>query len=337
MDESDIEESIKMLQEINSDFYHAAVSQLFSDNIERDAKSREMVVKVIGQMFEKKVIGKVDYLHALEEMFKIAEDLIIDLPQLYKYIATFYVLLLQKRFVSLPDIRTVAQDILPEYGAVLLKETLLQYESQYGKDATAMLWYESSLNFSDFIKLGSNDKVEKYLNDAKLSYLLDSGTKALDMQAVGAQIQQFLKSSSKFNEIFNWVAAYVGPERETSKEFIRTLTKAVIEHCIDKKTKLNISEIQRWHQILQKYIDSKAERELEAMYAIQRLVVELEHPQNLLHSILEQLYNCDVILEGFALWKDSQDPLEAAGKGVCLKGITQFMTLYMENSSDEDN
>lgn len=338
MDEIDIEESIKMLQEINSDFYHAAVSQLLSDNIERDTKSREMVVKVIGQMFEKKVIGKVDYLHALEEIFKIAEDLIIDLPQLYKYIATFYVSLLQKRFVSLPDIRTVAQDILTEHGAVMLKETLLQYESQYGKDATVLLWHESSLNFSDFIKLGSNDKVEKYLNDAKLGYLLDSGSKALDMQTVGAQIKQFLKSNPAiFNDIFSWVTAYVGPERETSKEFIRTLTKAVIEHCIDKKTKLNVTEIQKWHQILQKYIDSKVERELEAMYAIQRLVVELEHPQNLLHSILEQLYNLDVIMEGFGLWKDSQDPLEAAGKGVCLKGITQFMTMYMENLSDEDN
>lgn len=337
MDETDIEETIQMLQEINSDFYHAAVSQLLSDNIERDTKSREMVVKVIDQMFEKKIISKVDYLHALEEIFKIAEDLIIDLPQLYKYVATFYVLLLHKRFVSLSEIRTVAQDILAEYGTVMLKETLLQYESLYGKDATVMLWHESSLNLSDFIKLGSNDKVEKYLNDAKLGYLLDSGSKALDMQTVGAQIKQFLKGGHKFNEIFNWVATYVGPERETSKEFIRTLTKAVIEHCIDNKTKLNISEIQKWHQILTKYIDSKAERELEAMYAIQRLVVELEHPQNLLHSILEQLYDYDVIMDGFGLWKDSQDPLEAAGKGVCLKGITQFMTMYMENLSDEDN
>lgn len=336
MDASDVVESVKMLDEINPDYYHAAINELFMENIERDAKSREAVVKVIAHMFEQNVIGKADYLHALEEVFKLADDLIIDLPQLYKYIATFYVQLLHARYVTLADIHSVAQPILASHGGVMLKEALQQYEAAYGRNATIALC--STLNFTDFIQLGSNEKVEQFLRDHKLDYLLDSGSKAaLDMQTVGAQIKQFLKSNAKFVEIFAWVAQYVGPERVTSDEFIRTLTKAVIEHCIDSKTKLNVPEIAKWHQILQKYIDSKPERELQAMYAIQRLVVELEHPQNLLHTILEQLYDNDVIMEGFSLWKDSTDPLEAAGKGVCLKGITQFMTMYMENSSDEDN
>lgn len=340
MDQSDIEASAATLKDLNikPEFYHAVVSQLFMDNIERDSKSREMVVRVIAHLLEKKVITKADYLHALEELFKLADDLIIDLPQLYKYVATFYVLLLNKRFITLVDVRNAAQDILPQYGATMLKELLLQYESLYGKDATVMLWYESSLNPTDFIKLGGGpDAAEKYLTDAKLGYLLDSSSKALDMQTVGTQIKHFLKTNAKFMDIYNWISGYVGPERETTDEFIRTLTKAVIEHCIVGKTKLNPTEVEKWHQILQKYIDSKPERELQALYAIQRLVVELEHPQNLLHSILEQLYDFDVIMDGFPLWKDSTDPLEAAGKGVCLKGITQFMTMFMENSSDEDN
>lgn len=337
MDELDIKASIDMLKGIKSEFYHAAVSQLLADNIERDEKTREIVVRVIAQMFQDKIIGKADYLHALEQMFIEAEDLIIDIPRLFKYIAKFYVLLLHQRYINLADIRNVAQEIIEEYGHSILKHLLLQYEASYGKDATVMLWYESSLNFSDFIKLGSNEKVEKYLNDAKLGYLLVSGSKSLDMQTIGAQIKQFLKCNAIFVGIFKWISDYVGPERETSNEFIRTLTKTVIEHCIDNKTKLNHGLLQKWHQILQKYIDNKPERELQAMYAIQRLVVELEHPQNLLHSILENLYEYDVIMAGFTLWKDSTDPLEAEGKGVCLKGITQFLTMVLENSTDEDN
>lgn len=339
MEQADIELCPAMLKELNikPEYYHAAVSQLFMDNIERDGKSREMVVRVVAHLFEKKVINKAEYLHALEELFKLADDLIIDLPQLYKYVATFYVMILNKRYINLVDVRNAAQKILPKYGATLLKELLLQYESLYGKDATVMLWYESSLNPTDFIMIGSSEEAEKYLTDAKLGYLLDSSSKALDMQTVGTQIKHFLKTNAKFMDIYTWIAGYVGPERETSDEFIRTLTKAVIEHCIDSKTKLNIQELQTVHQILQKYFDNKPERELQAMYAIQRLVVELEHPQNLLHSILEQLYDLDVINEGFTLWKDSTDPLEAAGKGVCLKGITQFLTMFMENSTDEEN
>lgn len=339
MDQSDIEASVQVLKDLNikPDFYHAVINQLFMDNIERDGKSREAVTRVVSQMFEKKAITKADYLHALEEMFKLADDLIIDIPQLYKYMAAFYVMLLNQRYISLVDVRNAAQCILPKYGSTMLKELLLQHEALYGKDATVMLWYESSLNPTDFIKLGSPDAAEKYLTDAKLGYLLDSSSKALDMQTVGTQIKHFLKTNAKFMEIYNWISGYVGPERESSNEFIRTLTRAVIEHCIDNKTKLNIPEILKWHQVLQKYIDNKPDRELQAMYAIQRLVVELEHPQNLLHSILEQLYENDVIMDGFTLWKDSKDPLEAPGKGVCLKGITTFMTMFMENSSDEEN
>ncbi|XP_062563157.1 eukaryotic translation initiation factor 4 gamma 1 isoform X2 [Armigeres subalbatus] len=339
MDQSDFEASVQVLKELNikPDFYHAAINQLFMDNIERDGKTRELVARVIIQMFEKKAITKADYLHALEEIFNLADDLIIDIPQLYMYITSFYVMPLNQRHVNLVDVRNVAQCILPAHGATLLKELLLQYEALYGKDATVMLWYESSLNPTDFIKMGSAEAAEKYLTDAKLGYLLDSSSKALDMQTVGTQIKHFLKTHAKFMEIYNWIAGYVGPERDTSNEFIRTLTKAVIEHCIDNKTKLNIQEIQRWHPILQKYLDNKPERELQAMYAIQRLVVELEHPQNLLHSLLEPLYDNDVINEGFTLWIESKDPLEEQGKGVCLKGITQFVTMFMENSSDDDN
>lgn len=338
MDATEVDECIKiMMDEINPDYYHAVINELFMDNIERDAKSREAVVKVIEQMFEQKIIGKADYLHALEEVFKLADDLIIDLPQLYKYIAMFYVLLLHDKYINLKDVQSVAQPILASHGAEMLQEVLQQYEASYGRDATSLLWRSSSLNVTDFMQQGSNEMVEQFLRKNKLDYLLDSDSKALDMQTVGSQIKQFLKNGELFVEVFGWVAEYVGPERVTSNEFIRTLTKAVIEHCIDNKTKLNVQEITKWHQILQKYIDNKPERELQAMYAIQRLVVELEHPQNLLHNILEQLYEFDVIMEGFSLWKDSSDPLEAAGKGVCLKGITQFMTMFMENSSDEDN
>lgn len=338
-DQTEIEGIVQVLKDfnINPEYYHAAITQLFMDNIERDSKIRDLVALVVSQMFEKKVITKADYLHALEEMFNMADDLIIDIPQLFKYLASFYVTLLKQRHISLSDVRNAAQSVLQKSGATVLKELLLQYEALYGKDATVMLWCESSLNPTDFIKLGSPEAAEKYLTEAKLGYLLDSNSKSLDMATIDSQIKDFLKANVKFMDIYNWISSYVGPERKTSNEFIRTLTKAVLEHCIDNKTKLNVTEFTKWFPILQKYIDGKPERELQAMYAIQRLVVELEHPQSLLHSMLEQLYQNDVIMEGITLWVDSEDPLEASGKGVCLKGITQFMTVFMENSSDEEN
>ncbi|XP_065084308.1 eukaryotic translation initiation factor 4 gamma 3-like [Ochlerotatus camptorhynchus] len=187
MDQSDIEAGAAMLKDLNipAEYYHAAISQLLIDNIERDVKSREIVVKVIAVMFEMKLIVKTDYLHALEQLFKLADDLLIDLPQLYRYVATFYVMLLNKRCINLVDVLNAAKEILPKYGASMVTQLLLQYEAVYGKDATVMLWHELSLSPNDF----SADKAEKYLTDANLSYLLDSKiheslTKSLEIKYI---------------------------------------------------------------------------------------------------------------------------------------------------------
>ena len=38
-------------------------------------------------------------------------------------------------------------------------------------------------------------------------------------------------------------------------------------------------------------------KELEALYSLQSLVTSLEHPNKLLHSVFDVLYDCDVISE----------------------------------------
>jgi hypothetical protein len=64
------------------------------------------------------------------------------------------------------------------------------------------------------------------------------------------------------------------------------LTTTVIEHCIEKQVnnsnsvlKLNQPLLHKLLSLLQRDIDNKDELELQALYAIQKLVVRLEHPQ----------------------------------------------------------
>ena len=54
--------------------------------------------------------------------------------------------------------------------------------------------------------------------------------------------------------------------------------------------------------VMKKYLDAVSEkertkRELEALFSLQKLVSSLEHPNKLLHSIFDILYECDVISE----------------------------------------
>ena len=55
--------------------------------------------------------------------------------------------------------------------------------------------------------------------------------------------------------------------------------------------------------ILKRVLDTKIEREAQALYAIQALIHKLGHPNKLLHRIFECLYQGDVIsYEGFEQW-----------------------------------
>nr|XP_029719802.1 eukaryotic translation initiation factor 4 gamma 3-like [Aedes albopictus] len=326
-DETDTVVIVQVFKDLDIEpkYYHAAISQLFLDNIDRDSRLRDLVALVISEMFEQKVITKADYLHALEEMFYMADDLIGDIPQLYENLASFYVTLLKQRYITLSNVRNAAQCVLQRSGATLLKELLLQYEALYGKDATIMLWYDSFLCLTDFIKIGSPETAAQYLTDANLGYLFED----LSMEAVCNHVQYLLKANVKFLQIYNWLSRYVSRQRKASNEFIRTITRAVIEHCIEDKATLNESEFIKWFPILQKYIDGRPERELNAMYAIQRLMVELEHPQNLMQIIMEGILYNDILKEGIALWLESTDPLEESGKRTCLEGITRFIEMFI--------
>jgi len=80
--------------------------------------------------------------------------------------------------------------------------------------------------------------------------------------------------------------------------------------------------------------------ELEALYSLQALVNSLEHPNKLLHSIFDVLYDCDVISEdAFLEWEESTEPGEQEGKGVALKSCTQFFqwlkTAELEDDDEE--
>ena len=67
------------------------------------------------------------------------------------------------------------------------------------------------------------------------------------------------------------------------------------------------------------------------------LCFRLEHPNKLLHSIFEKVYDDDVLSEeAFMAWEKNDDPAEQEGKGVALKSCTQFFTWLQEAEEEDD-
>lgn len=146
----------------------------------------------------------------------------------------------------------------------------------------------------------------------------------------------------KYDAVFSWIEDNVPEEDRTtkSKDFIRTLTVVLTEASIDEVKgviTLNESVFTERCSVLKKFVDANIEREKQVLYALQQLMVQLEHPSKLLVTIFQCLYNSDVISEeGFDAWSKCTDPAEQDGKGVACQSTTHFFTWMRENDDPDD-
>ena len=109
------------------------------------------------------------------------------------------------------------------------------------------------------------------------------------------------------------------------------------DHVLNEQRLLNFGV-----KVMKKFLDSETEAEsnrkqLEALFSLQGVVTSLEHPNKLLHSIFEIIYDKDVVCEeAFLDWERNEDPEEQDGKGVALKSCTQFIKWLKEAEPEEE-
>ncbi|TSK67162.1 Eukaryotic translation initiation factor 4 gamma 1 [Bagarius yarrelli] len=136
------------------------------------------------------------------------------------------------------------------------------------------------------------------------------------------------------------VTEFVKEKQQASSDaFVRALMTSVCQAAIICETpyKVDSKEISQRAKLLQRYIKDE-QKELQALYALQSLMVQMEQPPNLLRMFFDVLYDEDIIKEdGFYKWESSKDPAEQQGKGVALKSVTAFFTWLREAEDESDN
>merc|ERR1712013_213008 len=150
----------------------------------------------------------------------------------------------------------------------------------------------------------------------------------LSDDSLGREIRKVLESNRKSNDtLFDWIEKHCSAKL-SSLSFIRVLTTKVIESVIDGLGgPTNDCKLNEEHPKL----------EMQALLAMQYLMHKLEHPNKLLHSIFEKVYDDDVVSEeAFMAWSKNDDPHEQEGKGVALKSCTQFFTWLQEAEEEDD-
>jgi len=339
------------LQEITEKFSKKTISTFIEIVIEmvleKNPRARSQTGALMAQLLSKRLIASHMFLAGLGSILEIAEDLLVDIPQFWDFIAQIISPVLTSQAANMEILKLSSSCLMSgELGtrcaAGKYVSAVLHDMAKSGQPQAASLWASSGLQWADFLQ---ETPLDQFLKDNKLEWTM----KAPEGGQVGGdqlarELSLLLKSNRDSNEpVICWIDKNCA-DRLTSPAFIHLLTTSVVESCIDgvggptSQCQLGSEQLKKRNPLLRKYIENNSVLEGEALLALQYLMHRLEHPNKLLHSIFEILYEDDIIGDdAFLSWETNSDPAKQEGKGVALKSCTQFLIFIKEAEADSDN
>uniref|UniRef100_A0A673JX72 Eukaryotic translation initiation factor 4 gamma 3-like n=1 Tax=Sinocyclocheilus rhinocerous TaxID=307959 RepID=A0A673JX72_9TELE len=318
--------------------------------LERSQKAREHMGLLYYQLIQKGIIPHSQLYKGFSEMLEQADDMAIDVPFIWLYLAELLSPLLREGGIRMRELFSeLSKPLLPVgRAAILFSEILHLLCKQMSHRKVGDLWRESGLNWADFLPEGEH--LPTFISQQKLEFTVSdvspvspaTAKPSLSPEELFKQLEHLLLEDMASDEqIFDWVEANLDESQMSSSPFLRALMTAVCKAAVkgDTSCRVDTAIIQRRLPILHKYLNSDTERQLQALYALQSLIVTLDQPPNLLRMFFDCLYDEDVISEdAFYQWETSKDPAEQQGKGVALKSVTAFFTWLREAEEEsEDN
>ncbi|KAK3531632.1 hypothetical protein QTP70_025819 [Hemibagrus guttatus] len=348
---NDMKEALQCVSEMNAaSLLYVFVRTGIESTLERSTIAREHMGLLLHQLVKAGMLSAQQYYKGLMEVLEVAEDMAIDVPHIWVYLAELITPMLHEGGISMGSLfRRVTQEVskplvhIGKAGDLLVHILTLLCKGMSHKKVGAM-WREVGLSWKDF--LSEDEDVNKFVTEKGVDYTLGeeyvkvgSSRKSLSMEEISKQLDQLLQDKSDNQRIFNWVEANLDEQQVSSNAFVRVLMTSVCQAAIicENPYKVDSKEISKRAKLLQRYIKDE-QKELQALYALQSLMVQMEQPPNLLRMFFDVLYDEDIIKEdGFYKWESSKDPAEQQGKGVALKSVTAFFTWLREAEDESDN
>ncbi|XP_019712219.1 eukaryotic translation initiation factor 4 gamma 3 isoform X4 [Hippocampus comes] len=349
---NDYKEAVQCVDElVSAPQLHTFVRVGVESTLERSQITRDHMGLLFFQLVQQRVLPKDQFYKGFADILEQADDMAIDIPHIWLYLAQLLTPVLKDGCFSMRELFSELRKPLLAVGraGILISQILHILCKQMSHRAVGSLWRESDLSWSDFLPEGED--VQAFLSQQKLEFILsdatDPGTalakKTLSAEELRQQLERLLLADMASDEqIFDWVEANLDEHQMSSSPFLRALMTAVCKAAvkdIGTNCQVDTAIIQRRLPVLLKYLNSDTERQLQALYALQTLIVSLDQPPNLLRMFFDCLYDEDVISEdAFNKWETSKDPAEQEGKGVALKSVTAFFTWLREAEEEsEDN
>uniref|UniRef100_A0AAX7UDV6 Eukaryotic translation initiation factor 4 gamma 1 n=1 Tax=Astatotilapia calliptera TaxID=8154 RepID=A0AAX7UDV6_ASTCA len=328
---NDMKEALQCVQEINStQLLFVFVRNGLESTLERSTIAREHMGLLLHQLIKTGILPKEQYYKGLKEILEVAEDMAIDIPHIWLYLAELITPMLQEGGIPMGELlRDVSKPLIPlgKAGVLLVHILTLLCKGMSHKKAGTM-WREAGLQWKDF--LPEDVDVNKFVTEKNVEFTLGDESekdkkKELSAADLTRQLDRLIQDRADNQRIFDWIEVCFRSTHVALTELIQT-GRRILDGQIKRRAKL-----------LQKYLKDE-QKELQALYALQALMLQMEQPANLLRMFFDTLYDEDVIKEeAFYKWESSKDPAEQQGKGVALKSVTAFFTWLREAEDESDN
>uniref|UniRef100_A0A8C9ZCF5 Eukaryotic translation initiation factor 4 gamma 3 n=1 Tax=Sander lucioperca TaxID=283035 RepID=A0A8C9ZCF5_SANLU len=349
---NDYKEAVQCVDELDlGSQLHVFVRVGVESTLERSQITRDHMGQLFFQLLQQNILSRPHFLKGFADTLEQADDMAIDIPHIWLYLAELLSPVLKEGGFSMRELFSeLSKPLLPVGRAgILISEVLHILCKQMSHRTVGSLWRESGLNWTDFLPEGED--IQAFISQQKLQFVLSGDSspeaalskKMLSPEKLSQQLERLLLEDMASDEqIFDWVEANLDESQMSSSPFLRALMTAVCKAAVkDDNTNCRVDTaiIQRRLPVLLKYLNSDTERQLQALYALQALIVALDQPPNLLRMFFDCLYDEDVISEdAFYRWETSKDAAEQQGKGVALKSVTAFFTWLREAEEEsEDN
>ncbi|NWX19658.1 IF4G1 factor, partial [Aegotheles bennettii] len=282
---NDMKEALQCVQELGSpSSLYVFVQNGIESTLERSTISREHMGVLLCQLVKAGTLAKEQYYKGLREILEIAEDMEIDIPHIWLYLAELITPILQEEGIPMEELfREITKPLVPIGKApTLLVEVLGLLCKGMGQKTAGKLWRDGGLSWKEF--LPEDQDVNKFVTEQKLEYTMGDNSdtpsrKELTSEELCKQMDKLLKENPNNQRIHDWIEANLSEQQVSSNTFIRALMTSVCHSAIvfENPYRVDALVIRNQAKLLQKYLRDE-QKELQALYALQALVVKLDQP-----------------------------------------------------------
>ncbi|NXF86730.1 IF4G1 factor, partial [Eubucco bourcierii] len=282
---NDMKEALQCVQELSSpSLLYIFVQNGIESTLERSTISREHMGVLLCQLVKAGTLSKEQYYKGLREILEIAEDMEIDIPHIWLYLAELITPILQEEGIPMEELfREITKPLVPIGKATtLLVEVLGLLCKSMTQKTVGKLWRDGGLSWKEF--LPEDQDVNKFVTEQKLDYTVGDSSdmlshKELTSEELCNQMDKLLKENPNNQRIHDWIEANLSEQQVSSNTFIRALMTSVCHSAIifENPYRVDAMVIHNQAKLLQKYLRDE-QKELQALYALQALVVKLDQP-----------------------------------------------------------